>query len=600
MKNLFIKTIFLSIFLTSLFFSYLKFSPIDFSFAATCDNSDCSSPDECTQKIQECNDIITAYTPAQTKNKEQLATLKRQLATTEKLIKLAELQIQKVEKEIFDREVDLNYQQEIFNTRVRSYYKRSQQYSPFLLFLSSENAIQLSRELSYRMSAANEDKKTILKLSQDLKQLQEDKQKIEKNKISLAKAKEIVGSQASTLEVEVNKVENFLGQVSSKIASLSSKQQALLSEKFASMPVPLLAYTSLKGCSSDIGKDPGFSPRFGFFSLGVPNKTGLNQYGAKGRAESGQNYEQILNAYYDNFQIMDYGTSFNIIVNGKNEYGQVFNNESMNIEEYLKHLYEMPTNWDMKALQAQAIAARSYALARTNKGQSSIPPNQSGQVVKKEINDGRWQEAVNSTSGKVMVYSGNPISAWYSSTHGGFVLKSGEIGWDDTAWTKHAIDAGSVNSLNDLLNSAYDKSSPWFYCDWGYRSEYNNTAWLKEEEVVDIVNVYILWEIDNNTIIHLSQTDKGISDAWSAERVRQEINSRGGTPINSISSISMDWDGSGISKTIRANGKSFNAQKFKNMFNLRAPKNIQIKPTCQPDSALNCSKMYGLYNVVKE
>ena len=112
---------------------------------------------------------------------------------------------------------------------------------------------------------------------------------------------------------------------------------------------------------------------------------------------------------------------------GKNEYGQEFNNESMNIEEYLKHLYEMPTGWDMKALQAQAIAARSYALARTNKGQSSIPPNQSGQVVKKEINDGRWQEAVTSTSGKVMVSGGNPISAWYSSTHGGFALKSGEL-----------------------------------------------------------------------------------------------------------------------------------------------------------------------------
>ena len=150
------------------------------------------------------------------------------------------------------------------------------------------------------------------------------------------------------------------------------------------MPVPLLAYTSLGGCSSDIGKSPGFSPRFGFFSLGVPNKTGMNQYGAKGRAEAGQSYEQILQAYY-NFDLADMGTGFNIIVNGKNEYGQEFNNESMNIEEYLKHLYEMPASWDMKALQAQAIAARSYALARTNKGQSSIPPNQSGQVVKKKL-----------------------------------------------------------------------------------------------------------------------------------------------------------------------------------------------------------------------
>ena len=199
-----------------------------------------------------------------------------------------------------------------------------------------------------------------------------------------------------------------------------------------------------------------------------------------------------------------------------------------------------------------------------------------------------------------MVSGGNPISAWYSSTHGGFVLKSGEIGWNDTAWTKHAVDAVSASSLNELLNSAYDKGSPWFYCDWGYRGSYNNTAWLKMEEVVDIVNAYLLWELDNNTIVHLSQTDKDVPDVWSAEKVRQKISSRNGSPISSISSISIDWDGSGISKTIRVNGKSLNAQKFKNMFNLRAPANIQIKPTCQPDSALNCSKMYALYDVVRE
>jgi len=123
---------------------------------------------------------------------------------------------------------------------------------------------------------------------------------------------------------------------------------------------------------------------------------------------------------------------------------------------------------------------------------------------------------------------------------------------------------------------------------------------VKEEEVVDIVNAFILWEIDNNTIVHLSQTDKTAPDVWSAEEIRQEINRKGGSAISSISSISIGWDGSGISKTINVNGRSFNAQKFKNMFNLRAPANIQIKPTCQPDSSLNCSKMYALYDVVKE
>lgn len=568
-------------------------------FAASCNTADCSSPEDCQQKIKECEEIINAYIPAQTKNKETLAQLEKQLGNLEKLIKVAEGQIKKLEEEIFNRTVELEYQREIFNTRVRSYYIRSQQFSPFLIFLASESAGNLTRELSYRLTVANEDKKVIIKIASELAKLEQDKEKLAQNKAWLAKSKENTAKQAAFLKSEVKKMEEFLGEVKGKIAALTARQQALLAEKFASVPVPRLAYTSLRGCSSDIGKDPGFSPRFGFFSYGVPNKTGLNQYGAKGRAEAGQTVEEILQAYYKNFQIVDYGTNFNIRVNGINEYGQVFNNEEMNIEEYLKHLYEMPTSWHPNALKAQAIAARTYALYATKNGQKSISPDQYGQVIKKEINDSQWQEAVDSTRGKVMVHNGSPIGAWYSSTHGGVILSSGQIGWNDSPWTKYALDtpSGSASSFSDLKLNAYDKQSPWFFCNWGYRKQYNNTAWLKEEEVVDIVNSYILWEKDNSKIIHLSQTDRPTSDTWSAERVRQEI---GNSAINSISSIYVEWDESGISKTIRINGRAFDAQKFKNMFNLRAPGNIQIKPACQPDSALNCPRMYALYEVIKE
>ena len=521
----------------------------------------------------------------------ELNRLKQRLNSIIAGLNKAKDDLRALEASIAQREEEFSVQYALLSERVLSYYKASRQPSAFLVLFTSGPSGNLARDLFYRGVVTDRDKDIIAQISQDLIQLEADKKKVEADRVRLADLQVKVDKEAKFCEGEISGAKAYQAKLSEQISSL-------LAAKFASMPVPLLAYTSLGGCSSDIGKSSNFSgPKFGFFSLGVPNRTGMNQYGAKGRAEAGQDYEQILKAYYDNFQIVDMGTGFNITVNGTNEYGQAFSNESMNIEEYLKHLYEMPTGWDMKALQAQAIAARSYALARTNKGQSSIPPDQSGQVVKKEINDGRWQEAVNNTSGKVMVSGGNPINAWYSSTHGGFVLKSGEIGWNDSAWTKHAVDAVSAGSLNDLLNSAYDKASPWFYCDWGYRPEYNKTAWLKTEEVADIVNAYMLWEKDNSLIIHLSQTDKSTSETWSAEKVRQEL---GGSAINSISNIEMLWDGSGVSKTIRVNGKDFNAQKFKNLFNIRAPGNIQIKPTCEPDSSLNCSKMYGLYNVVRE
>ena len=539
---------------------------------------------------------IDAISPAQQKNKEDLAALNKQLVDLNFKITKLTSQLKVLENQILGREEDLAFTKEIFDEKAKEHYTFLRLYDPITPFLFSDTASQAFQEIALRQRAADQDRKTMEDYATDLASLNIDKENLTKNKASLSSLQSQVSDKQKFLAGEVAKVDTYL-------STLSAKQQELLAAKFNSAPIPLLAYTSLGGCSSDIGKSSGFSPRYGFFTYGVPNKTGLNQYGAKGRAEAGQSYSDILNAYYANFQIVDYGTGFNIRVDGTNDtYKQTFNNETYNIEEYLKHLYEMPTSWDSKALQAQAIAARSYALARTNNGQNSIPPDESGQVVKKELNDQRWIDAVVATSGKVMVNNGNPISAWYSSTHGGVVLRSGQIGWSDSAWTKQVIDtpSNSAGSFSELKSNAYDKQSPWFFCDWGYRKDYNNTAWLKEEEVVDIVNAYILWEKDSSTIIHLSQTDKPTGETWSAERVRQEIVNKGGTPTNSISSVSVPWDTSGISRNIIVNGRSFDAQKFKNLFNIRAPGNIQIKPSCQPDASLNCPKMYALYEVVKE
>jgi SpoIID/LytB domain protein len=529
----------------------------------------------------------------------ELSKLNTQLDSIKAGIAKAQADLRALEASILLRENDFVEQYVLLSERVLSFYKSSRQPSSLFILFASGSGSNILKDLFYQQTVTDRDKGEIEKISLDLIALEADKQKAEEDRVRLADLQAKVDKEADFFRKEVAGAQAFQAQLSGQIAALSAKQQQLLAAKFSSAPVPLLAYTSLSGCSSDIGKSPGFSPRYGFFSYGVPNKTGLNQYGAKGRAEAGQDYEQILKAYYNDIQIVDYGTGFNITVNGTNEYGQNFDNESMNIEEYLKHLYEMPAEWNSKALKAQAIAARSYALARTNNGQTSIPPNQSGQVVKKEENDSSWKDAVKDTEGKVMVQGGSPISAWYSSTHGGVVLRSGQIGWSDKPWTKQAIDtsSGSAGSFSELRDNAYDKNSPWFFCDWGYRGEYNNTAWLKESEVVDIVNAYLLWQKDNNNIIHLSQTDESTSDTWSEEKVRQEL---GGEAITSISNIEVLWDNSGISQTIRVNGQNFNAQKFKNMFNLRAPANIQIKPACQPDSALNCSQMYGLYNVIKE
>lgn len=550
-----------------------------------------------SRSISDLTAQLEATRKASAPLESEVARLSKQVTVIQNQLKASEVKIKELESSIDERDREIRSQYALLTVKVRDLYKKMSMFSPFLVFASSSTAGELTRGLAYKAAVADKDKNLIILITTDILSLESDKKKIETDRTKLAMLQNKLDIQKAFFEKEIAGAKKWQSELSGKIASLSAKQQEILQKKLGSIKVPLLAASSLGGCVSDIDTNPGFGgARFAFFSLGVPNRVGLNQYGAKGRAEAGQSHEDILKAYYDFSSLEKVDTSISIKVNGKNPYNQVFDNESMNLEEYLKHLYEMPPSWDSRALKAQAIAARSYVLARTNNGQNSIPPSEEGQVVKKEENTDSWKSAVRETEGMVMKKDGNIVNAWYSSTHGGFVLTASERGWSNSPWTKHNIDATSASSLSDLRNTAYDRQSPWFYCDWGYRKEYNSTAWLKENEVVDVVNAFMLWQRDHNSIVHLSQVDGGVPDTWNADKVRQEL---GGEAISSISNIAVDWNGSGISQTISVNGRSFPAQQFKNMFNVRAPGNIQLKPSCNVDSSLSCGA-YALFNVERK
>ncbi len=484
--------------------------------------------------------------------------------------------------------LDLAKQQNILNITIRDYYIKSYYNSPLLLLLSANSVSEFTQILGYQRANADRDKAIITNIAVTIKDLEDRKKQLEAQETQLTALKAALDKQSAELDKIVSGAKAYQSTLSTQLSQLNSIQQSILAAKLAGLNIPLYAYTTQGGCSSDIDpyKDPGFGgTKFGFFTYGVPNRVGMNQYGAKGRAEANSSisYSDILHAYYNNVDISDTDTSKNIVVNGTNEYGQTFNNQSMNIEDYVKHIYEMPTNWPAAALQAQAVAARTYGLYAMSKG--FVYPSQKDQVVKQEINSQAWQDAVDATKGKIMTNGGQPIAAWFSSTHGGIEYTSGEIGWQDRPWTKHIADtpSGSVSSFDDLKSNAYDKNSPWFYCDWGGRSAYNKTAWLKGDEVADIVNVILLLQNNSDARNHLYQTDKpnpAGTDTWDASRVKQEL-SKYRTPYNSISNISVSADfNSGRATTVNVTGDAgsvgISASDFKNYFNLRAPANIQI------------------------
>lgn len=509
----------------------------------------------------------------------QLLSLQKKLNDIQDRVAQIESDLNTKKRQIAQGYEDLRQQEKKFNQAVRDFYIKSYYNFPFLVLISQNSAAEVTRLIIYQKKAADEDKRIITNLALTVASLEEKKVTLENEEARLGKIKEELSTQAAFLDKEVKGAKAYQAQLSSQIAQLTAQQQQLIAQKLGSLNIPRSALTAVPACIDDRDKDPGFSPRLAFFTYGVPNRTGLNQYGAWGRAKAGQSAEQILNAYYANYDLKkDYNTGININVEG---YG------SYNIEDYVKRIYEMPDSFEGEALKAQAVAARSYALSYTNNGQGSICTTQQCQVFKPEPKGGRWEQAVNDTRGWVMVKEGNPIKAWYSSTHGGYILATGELpGWSSTSWTKHATDttSGSAGSFSDLQNNAYDKDSPWFYCDWGSRSQYNKTAWLRTSEVADIVNIILLARSDSSTRDHLYQPDKPHpygGEVWNEDRVKSELRSRSITPYNNVSDISVSPDfGGGKVSSVNVSGdggnQSFNGSEFKDWFNLRAPANIQI------------------------
>jgi len=119
-------------------------------------------------------------------------------------------------------------------------------------------------------------------------------------------------------------------------------------------------------------------------------------------------------------------------------------------DEYLYGLAEMPSSWPDAALQAQAVAGRTYALKQMGPLKKACGCNVYDEVASQKYtgwnkeNEGataqygkRWQAAVNATlertgstptSGQVITYKGTLIDAVYFSSSGG-ATRSGQSVW---------------------------------------------------------------------------------------------------------------------------------------------------------------------------
>ena len=317
--------------------------------------------------------------------------------------------------------------------------------------------------------------------------------------------------------------------------------------------------------------NPGFSPAFAAFSFGAyTHRNGMSQYGAKARADTGQSFKDILSKYYPGKEMKEgYSEPGSISVDG---YG------SLDFQEYLYGIAEMPSSWNKEALKAQAVAARSYALAYTGNGAKSICATESCQVYIGHSKGGDWEQAVKDTKGVVVTDGGNPVSTQYSSTTGGYLNTSG---WDTKCGSRDCWTA-----------EAYEKiaGSPWFYKGW-YTKSYTTGSdkcgrshpWLSIEEMADILNAWLVQGkegVDGGRITPVTTNCWG-GNPYSISELRDKASQVAGGVVISVSFASVTYSNDGVTANVSFSTNrgtiSLSGSDFKTIFNLRAPGYISVR-----------------------
>jgi stage II sporulation protein D len=157
--------------------------------------------------------------------------------------------------------------------------------------------------------------------------------------------------------------------------------------------------------------------------------------------------------------------------------------ERVDLEQYLYSVLgaEMSKDFPIEALKAQAVAARTYALYRSQaatKKPFDLDSTQNSQVYRGIASEASTtQAAVNATTGQIMTYQGKPILAVFHSASGGHTenvediwsssvpylrgVPDYDLGTPGYEWTKSVSRAEASKSLKipNVTSIAADRST---------------------------------------------------------------------------------------------------------------------------------------------
>jgi stage II sporulation protein D len=167
---------------------------------------------------------------------------------------------------------------------------------------------------------------------------------------------------------------------------------------------------------------------------------GMSQQGALGYAEHGFTYRAILAHYYagTGIGLAPAGVKVRVLVAGRVR--------QIGLESYVRGVVsaEVPAGWPLAALEAQAVASRTYAVtAHAGGARFDVYADTRSQVYRGTAAETpETNAAVAATAGQVVTYEGRPAITYFFACSGGLTenVENGFPGAQPEPWLRGTLD----------------------------------------------------------------------------------------------------------------------------------------------------------------
>ncbi|HEY2182138.1 MAG TPA: SpoIID/LytB domain-containing protein [Solirubrobacteraceae bacterium] len=181
---------------------------------------------------------------------------------------------------------------------------------------------------------------------------------------------------------------------------------------------------------------------------GFGHGVGMSQQGALGYAEHGWSYQQILAHYYTGTSIgaAPANVQIRVLLGAKVH--------KVALESYVRGVVsaEMSSSWPLAALEAQAVASRTYALtAHAGGAKFDVYADTRSQVYRGvAARTPQTDAAVAATAGQIVTYGGKPAITYFFASSGGWTedVENSFIGAQPQPWLRSVADPYERGNLH--------------------------------------------------------------------------------------------------------------------------------------------------------